>query len=263
MAQHTQVSQTETNSAHRLKFVVRRLIVVATGVAFATPVGSRADLDDIEIIQDWGLRMSNHDKIPSVISYSLCSSRQEQQWGTDLSPRAIAMVHTKLQLDVNEPSGELDLILQALDGMRNLDIQYIISSGGAVDYPREGPEEIVEDYLMRIFTCVLNAIARFTEAWRMTIPVDIVVTIPAVCFPEEERKWILLKSAQRWGYRAKNSTFRAIRGAGFDTSNFPQLRDLMLVSEPEAAAVYTARSERERRALKVNSCSHRLDGARH
>lgn len=157
-----------------------RLTFHGTGVAFATPVRRRADLDEIEIIQDWGLRMSNHDKIPSVISYSLCSARQEQQWGTDLSPHAVAMVHTKLQLDVNDPSGELDLILQALDGMRNLDIQYIISSGGVVDYPREGPEEIVEDYLTKIFSAVLNSIARFTVAWRMTIPVDIVVTIPAV-----------------------------------------------------------------------------------
>lgn len=167
---------------HHLIFIEHRLTLVGTGVAFATPVGSRADLEEIEIIQDWGLRMSNHDKIPSVISYSLCSSRQEQQWGTDLSPHAIAMVHTKLQLDVNEPSGELDLILQELDGMRNLDIQHIIDSAGAIDYPPEGPEEIVEDYLKKIFTSVLNTIARFTEAWRMTIPVDIVVTIPAVCF---------------------------------------------------------------------------------
>ncbi|KAE8452931.1 hypothetical protein EG329_013203 [Mollisiaceae sp. DMI_Dod_QoI] len=217
----------------------RRLVIAIdygttyTGVAFATPVGNRADLDEIEIIHDWGLRMSNRDKIPSVISYSLCGPEQEQQWGTDLSSDAIAMVHTKLQLDVNEPSGELDLILQALDGMRNLDIQYIIDSKGVINYPHEGPEEIVEDYLKNIWRCVLNSIAHFTVAWRMAIPVDIVVTIPA-----------------RWGFRAKNSTFRAIKGAGFDTTTFPQLRDLLLVSEPEAAAVYTARSERERRVLK-------------
>jgi hypothetical protein len=58
--------------------------------------------------------MGNMMKVPSVISYSLKTDKNERQWGSDLSRNAIAMVHTKLQLDVDHTSSELDLILQAL-----------------------------------------------------------------------------------------------------------------------------------------------------
>ena len=125
--------------------------------------------------------MGNHQKIPSVISYSLKTANREQQWGTDLSPQAIAMVHTKLQLDVDDVSAELDLILQALDGMHNLDFRYIRDAGSAPKYPRKGPEEIVEDYLTRVFDYLLQAVGSFTQELRDRIPVDIVVTVPAVC----------------------------------------------------------------------------------
>ena len=93
------------------------------------------------------------------------------------------MVHTKLQLDVDNTSTELDLILQALDGMHNLDFQYIIDSGSLPKYPRQGPEEIVEDYLTEVFKAFRKSkvMAKLTEAYLKETPVDIVATIPAVC----------------------------------------------------------------------------------
>jgi len=69
--------------------------------------------------------MANHERVPSVISYSPPSHAQEQQWGADLSPNAVAMVHTKLALDIGDTSEELDLILDALDGMKNLQFQNV------------------------------------------------------------------------------------------------------------------------------------------
>jgi hypothetical protein len=41
---------------------------------------------------------------------------------------------------------------------------------------------------------------------------------------------------------AKNATIRAIIKAGFNANNFPNLQEYILVTEPEAAAVYTART---------------------
>ena len=77
--------------------------------------------------------MGNHDKIPSVYSYSPGSQAGEQQWGASLSPEAVAMVNTKLELDVQDnKSDELELILQALDGMHNLDFQHVKASQGYV-----------------------------------------------------------------------------------------------------------------------------------
>ena len=90
-------------------------------------------MDDVEIVGYWGSRMGNQDKVPSVISYSACSEAQEEQWGSDLSPDAIAMVNTKLELEVqDDKSDELELILQALDGMHDLNFQFVKDSRGYV-----------------------------------------------------------------------------------------------------------------------------------
>ena len=44
---------------------------------------------------------------------------------------------------------------------------------------------------------------------------------------------------------AMNSTYRALMKAGFNRMNFPRLHDIMFITEPEAAAVYTARHYRD------------------
>jgi hypothetical protein len=48
-------------------------------------------------------------------------------------------------------------------------------------------------------------------------------------------------AAQNWSYAANDATFKAIRRAGFNETNFPTLKDTILVSEPEAASHFTAR----------------------
>lgn len=194
-----------------------------TGVAWAVTRSNRAVLDEIELINDWGLRMGNQEKIPSVISYSE-SDGDSQQWGSDLSKHAIAMVHTKLQLDIGTVENELDLTLQALEGMDNLHYRHIKNSEFKPSYPIQSPEEIVQDYLRFVFEYLLESVGQFTPQFLRHTSVDIVVTIPA-----------------EWGYRAKNSTFRALSQAGFNNGTFKQLKRMMLVSEPEAAAIYTAR----------------------
>ena len=91
------------------------------------------------------------------------------------------MVHTKLELDVRDTSEELDLVLEALDGMYNLHFQYVSAAGGLPQYTWKGPEEIVEDYLTKILDCLLREESLFSEELRLRIPVSIVVTIPEVC----------------------------------------------------------------------------------
>jgi hypothetical protein len=63
---------------------------------------------------------------------------------------------------------------------------------------------------------------------------------------------------------AKNSTLRAIRKAGFNETAFPNLQELIMVSEPEAAAVYTARALQQSLGssfLKVRVYFQNRDGA--
>jgi len=50
---------------------------------------------------------------------------------------------------------------------------------------------------------------------------------------------------QNWSYRAKNATYRAVVDAGFNKEFFPRLDDFLFVTEPEAAAIYTARYLKE------------------
>jgi molecular chaperone DnaK (HSP70) len=62
---------------------------------------------------------------------------------------------------------------------------------------------------------------------------------------------------QNWSYRAKNATLRAVRHAGFNESTFKNLNDMILVTEPEAAALYTARHLKEDKHtefLKLGEC---------
>lgn len=208
-----------------------------TGVALATSKGHEASLDEIQVITDWGRNMSNKDKVPSVYSYSPAPNG-EQQWGESLSPKAVTMINTKLELDVQDnKSDELELILQVLDGMKNLHFDHVRACKGYPEYTWKNPEEIVTDYLTKIFQYVDKYVEKFRV---LGLPVDIVVTVPV-----------------NWSYRAKNSTLRAIRTAGFNEENFPNLQDIIMVTEPEVAAIYTARFlkiEMQKDFLKVGEC---------
>ena len=56
---------------------------------------------------------------------------------------------------------------------------------------------------------------------------------------------------------AMNSTYRAMMQAGFNRESFPRLRDVMFITEPEAAALYTARHYRDEKSeefLQVYFC---------
>jgi hypothetical protein len=149
-------------------------------VAYAAPAGEIADLEEINVITNWGPQ-TNHDKIPSVISYSLASDAAEQQWGADLSPDAVAMIHTKLELGLRDTSDELDLVLKTLEGVGNLKFTHIKAIGPLPGYPCKKPERIVADYMEKVFDCVLESIAsRYSDEFRKQTPVDVVITMPAV-----------------------------------------------------------------------------------
>ena len=124
--------------------------------------------------------MGNLDKVPSVISYSNPGPKQEQQWGRSLGPNAITMVHTKLELDVHNVLEELDLIIQSLDGMDNLNFMHIKTSGNSPAYTYKTPEEIVTDYMTKVFQHLEDDVAKFSMEFREQTPTDLVITVPTV-----------------------------------------------------------------------------------
>jgi methionine synthase II (cobalamin-independent) len=124
--------------------------------------------------------MTNDVKIPSVISYSPRSAQNEQQFGADLSPDAVSFLNTKLELDLQDSRlEELDLILQVLEGMKNLNFDNIKASKGYPAYTWKKPEDIVTDYLTRVYNCFVKS-TEYMEEIRKTAPVDIIITVPVV-----------------------------------------------------------------------------------
>src|SRR6187431_1148701 len=114
MARRIQVCPTDPRSSSGSYLIPRK------GVAYATPESDDLPIDQITLLDDWGPRMGNHKKIPSVISFSPSTELDEQQWGIDLSDNAVAMVYTKMELESRSVLSELDLAVRALEGMKNL-----------------------------------------------------------------------------------------------------------------------------------------------
>jgi len=120
------------------------------------------------------------EKVPSVISYS----SPEHEWGDALSENSVSMVHTKLELDVQSLLGELDMTLQVLNGMSNLNFDGMLSNisnnGDVPAYSYKSPEDIVTDYLRKIFQYLYGEVDQFGQLARKHIATDIVVTVPTV-----------------------------------------------------------------------------------
>lgn len=144
---------------------------------------------------NWGSRMTNEPKIPSVISYS-DPNNGERQFGADLSASAITMINTKLELDAQDTKvEELDLIIHMLDGMKCLNFEHIKASKGMPEYTWKTPENIIQDYIARAFDPFWEATDYMAEI-RTTAPVDIVVTFPVVSSdPLEDKSSFLLDLA--------------------------------------------------------------------
>ena len=154
---------------------------MAKGVALATPRLDDASLDRIFLVDDWG-KMGIHHKIPSVYSYSPASPAGELQWGASLSEDAVTMVNTKLELDVQGGKlDELELLLQVLDGTSNLEFDRgVKASKGYPEYTWKNPEDIITDYLTKVFHHLNQVVTYFGADLRAKLPVDIVITVPVV-----------------------------------------------------------------------------------
>jgi hypothetical protein len=124
--------------------------------------------------------MASTQKVPSVYSYSP-APKDEQQWGDSLSDEAVTMINTKLELDVQDnKSDELRLLLQVLDGMHNFSFEYVRACRGYPDYTSKDPEQIITDYMSRIFQRFEQHVDKFGTKLTSRLLVDIVVTVPVV-----------------------------------------------------------------------------------
>jgi molecular chaperone DnaK (HSP70) len=87
---------------------------------------------------------------------------------------------------------------------------------------KKNAEAAVADYLTEMFKHARNMLVRrYGEYFISTTKISVVLTVPAV-----------------WSDAAKDATLRAAQQAG-SAAKFSMAKQLTLISEPEAAAVYT------------------------
>jgi len=121
---------------------------------------------------------------------------------------------TKLLLD-DPKAGEVDKIMRELS---------LSSDQGS----SAKPVEIIAKYLAHIKAhTIKNLDIHYGKGLWRTLPLTLVVTVPAV-----------------WSDAAKHSTLQAVDKAGFNNIELPQLKRIVLTTEPEAAAIYTIQSMR-------------------
>ena len=123
----------------------------------------------------------NEQKVRSEISYSAAPSGEYHQWGFDIAPGSLKLVWTKLELDQQERPDELELILKAIDRMGNLDPDRIPEADGFSSYAAKDPVDIVAEYLTQVREYVRDhPPVDFHPSFLSTVPIDLVVTVPAV-----------------------------------------------------------------------------------
>jgi molecular chaperone DnaK (HSP70) len=192
--------------------------------------------NEVQIISAWpGQSNENNEKVPSRICYAEKPPNLEIKWGNQIKPNQKGRVYALMKLKLDErlkKSTQLKLLLALLssniEGL-NLDSD---DDDGPPDYPGKAPVEIVADYLTEVRKHVWKELGeQFERGLFESLRKELVVTVPAV-----------------WSERAKDLTLKAVQQANFMTD------EVMLVTEPEAAAVYTLKTMLEganRNALEV------------
>jgi hypothetical protein len=133
----------------------------------------------------------------------------------------------KLRLDEHlKKSKQLKLLLAFLSsslGDLNLGDSDSEDEDGPPDYPGRGPVDMVGDFLTEVRKHVWGELtSTYGEPTLKTLTKELVITVPAV-----------------WSERAKDLTLKAVTKAKFDAEK------ISMVTEPEAAAIYTLKGMTE------------------
>ncbi|KAF2190811.1 Hsp70 family protein-like protein [Zopfia rhizophila CBS 207.26] len=211
-----------TSNAPKANSTQDRLIV---GVDFGTTYSGVAAVysatpEDIDIIKTWpGGNGITSDKVPTEIAYDIPSQNssntsidklgkqtQNIKWGFQFKPEETRLRCIKLFLDRNHKLPHFVSPLETAAQLRKYEKTVM---------------EAVTDYLGQIYKHTMETLTRrYGETFMNMTKVQFVLTVPAV-----------------WSDAAKDATLKAAEKAGMGNRH-----DLKLISEPEAAAVYTLKA---------------------
>ena len=198
-----------------------------SGVAFCESHnrGSAKEAHQIQLYSAWpGKGGGGTEKVPSRITYGENPPHSQVEWGYDISLSAKGKIHAlmKLKLDKRIKNKQLEMLIRLLTNLENFslnddDDDESDEEEGPPDYPGKSPVDIVADYLTEIRKNVWAELERmYGQVTLANLDRELVVTVPAV-----------------WSERAKDLTLQAVTRADFKATK------IMLVTEPEAAAIYT------------------------
>ncbi|RDA90600.1 hypothetical protein CP533_6927 [Ophiocordyceps camponoti-saundersi (nom. inval.)] len=196
-----------------------RLIV---GVDFGTTFSGVAAVytstpDDVEIIKTWpGGNGITSDKVPTEIAYEANTSKSSSSSSISTSPTS------RWGFQFRPDESRLRCIKLFLDRSQKLPF-YVSHHDTAAQLKRfnKNVVDAVADYLTHIHGHTMDTLTRrYGESFMASTKVEFVLTCPAV-----------------WSDAAKNTTLLAAERAGMGSR-----REIQMVSEPEAAAVYTLKA---------------------
>jgi hypothetical protein len=164
----------------------------------------------VTVISDWPDRTSAHatrEKVPTEIGYG----DDEPVYGFSIKQDTDRISWIKLALE-KRATGEAKNIHEQ-------DAQILKKHG----MPEKSAVDVSSDFLRYMRLRLLeNFEIHYGNALWQTSEVALVVTFPAV-----------------WSDSAKEKTLEAVSRAGFNDKEFPQLKQILTVTEPEAAALHT------------------------
>ena len=196
------------------------------GVDFGTTYSGVAAVysatpDDLDIIKTWpGGNGITSDKVPTEIAYDPPTTTADVTSVQKPNGRAPRQIRWGFQFKPEEP--RLRCIKLFLD--RNQKLPHFVSPLETAAQLRKCERTVmdaVSDFLTKIYQHTIETLTRrYGESFMSTTKVDFILTVPAV-----------------WSDAAKNATLQAAERAGMGSRH-----ELKLISEPEAAAVYTLKT---------------------
>ncbi|KAK5135987.1 hypothetical protein LTR08_004241 [Meristemomyces frigidus] len=220
---HAQTDETEDVAPREDRLIV--------GVDFGTTYSGVAAVysatpDDVDIIKTWpGGNGITSDKVPTEIAYEVAAPANGTpavDAATELNGAAVTPTAIRWGFQFKPEESRLRCIKLFLD--RNQKLPHFVSPLETAAQLRKCDKTVmdaVSDYLTKIYEHTMETLVRrYGESFVSTTKVEFVLTVPAV-----------------WSDAAKNATLQAAERAGMGNRH-----ELKLISEPEAAAVYTLKT---------------------
>ncbi|KAK6332125.1 hypothetical protein TWF718_002659 [Orbilia javanica] len=194
-----------------------------TGVAHGH-TGSKT-VESIQVINSWpGHGNTNEDKTPSQIAYGSGDDFPNGfRWGSDIPIDKNLVRHVWVKLLLNSPSTANDGANMNADPTFANKPTIKPPSGYMALPPGKTAIDVVSDYLSGVYAHTIDRLSQhYGKEYVDVTPIEFVLTVPAI-----------------WSDKARNLTKEAAKRAGFASRKDDRIK---LVSEPEAAAIYTIKS---------------------